>query len=172
MTKRYYYIFWLLCLAVMSRAAGIGDDYDFVVAADGSGDYSTIQAAINAVPDYRKAGPTRILVRKGIYKEKVVIAQSKEKVQLIGEDGAVITYDDYASKPNIFGENKGTSGSGSIYIFSPDDLDNDNVISIVETVPTFLRSKDMLDSIQSRMSDDNSLETSNNPSEEDNVIHF
>ena len=60
----------------------------------------------------------------------------------------------------------------NIYIFSPDDLDNDNVISIVETVPTFLRSKDMLDSIQSRMSDDNSLETSNNPSEEDNVIHF
>jgi len=60
----------------------------------------------------------------------------------------------------------------NIYIFSPDDLDNDNVISIVETVPTFLRSKDMLDSIQSRMSDDNSLEASNNPSEEDNVIHF
>ena len=61
----------------------------------------------------------------------------------------------------------------NIYIFSPDDLDNDNVISIVETVPTFLRSKDMLDSIQSRMSADNSFDTSNNnPSEEDNVIHF
>lgn len=88
MTKRYYYIFWFLCLAVMSRAAGIGGDYDFVVAADGSGDYSTIQAAINAVPDYRKASPTRILIRKGVYKEKVVIAQSKEKVQLIGENGS------------------------------------------------------------------------------------
>jgi len=122
MTKRISYILGLLCLVVVSRAAGVGGDYDFVVAADGSGDYATIQAAINAVPDYRKAGPTRILVRKGDYKEKVVIAPSKEGVQLIGEDGAVITYDDYADKQNIFGENKGTSGSGSIYIFGPDFL--------------------------------------------------
>ena len=120
MTKRISYILGLLCLVVVSRAAGVGGDYDFVVAADGSGDYATIQAAINAVPDYRKAGPTRFLIRKGVYQEKVVIAQSKEGVQLIGEDGVVITYDDYADKQNIFGENKGTSGSGSIYIFSPD----------------------------------------------------
>ena len=113
-------LFCYFCLSLTAQAEK--RNYDFVVAADGSGDYTTIQAAINAVPDYRKAGPTRILVRKGTYKEKVVIAQSKEKVQLIGEDGAVITYDDYASKPNIFGENKGTSGSGSIYIYSPDFL--------------------------------------------------
>lgn len=95
-------------------------DYNFVVAQDGSGDFTTVQAAINAVPDYRKAGPTRIYIKKGIYKEKIVIAESKQNVQLIGEDGAVLTYDDYAQKPNIFGEGKGTSGSGSIYIFGPD----------------------------------------------------
>ena len=127
MIKRQLYIICFLCLAVMAQAevpkgasTELDDDYDFVVAADRSGDYTTIQEAINAVPDYRKAGPTRILIRKGFYHEKVVIAQSKEKVQLTGEDGVVITYDDYASKPNIFGENKGTSGSGSIYIFGPD----------------------------------------------------
>lgn len=95
-------------------------DYNFVVAQDGSGDFTTVQAAINAVPDYRKAGPTRIYIKKGMYKEKIVIAESKQGVQLIGEDGAVLTYDDYAQKPNIFGEEKGTSGSGSIYIFGPD----------------------------------------------------
>jgi pectinesterase len=94
--------------------------YDFIVAEDGTGNFKTIQEAINAVPDYRKAGATRILIRKGVYKEKIVIAGSKQGVHLIGEDGAVLTYDDYASKPNIFGENKGTSGSGSIYIFGPD----------------------------------------------------
>lgn len=95
-------------------------DYNFVVAQDGSGDFTTVQAAINAVPDYRKAGPTRIYIKKGMYKEKIVIAESKQNVQLIGEDGAVLTYDDYAQKPNVFGEGKGTSGSGSIYIFGPD----------------------------------------------------
>lgn len=97
-------------------------DYNIVVAQDGSGDFTTVQAAINAVPDYRKAGPTRIYIKKGIYKEKIVIAESKQSVQLIGEDGAVLTYDDYAQKPNVFGEGKGTSGSGSIYIFGPDFL--------------------------------------------------
>lgn len=95
-------------------------DYDFVVAQKGKADFKTIQAAINAVPDYRKAGETRILIRKGTYKEKIVIPNSKYNVHLIGEDGVILTYDDYASKPNTFGENKGTSGSGSIYIFGPD----------------------------------------------------
>lgn len=91
-----------------------------MVAQDGSSYYTTVQAAVNAVPDYRKAGPTRIYIRKGVYKEKIVIATSKERVHLIGEDGVVITYDDYANTRNIFGETKGTSGSGSIYIFGPD----------------------------------------------------
>lgn len=107
----------LMMLITLSVKAA---DYNFVVAQDGSGDFTTVQAAINAVPDYRKAGPTRIYIKKGIYKEKIVIAESKQGVQLIGEDGAVLTYDDYAQKPNIFGEEKGTSGSGSIYIFGPD----------------------------------------------------
>ena len=109
----------LMMLITLSVKAA---DYNFVVAQDGSGDFTTVQAAINAVPDYRKAGPTRIYIKKGIYKEKIVIAESKQGVQLIGEDGAVLTYDDYAQKPNIFGEGKGTSGSGSIYIFGPDFL--------------------------------------------------
>lgn len=107
----------LMMLITLSVKAA---DYNFVVAQDGSGDFTTVQAAINAVPDYRKAGPTRIYIKKGMYKEKIVIAESKQGVQLIGEDGAVLTYDDYAQKPNIFGEGKGTSGSGSIYIFGPD----------------------------------------------------
>ena len=107
----------LMMLITLSVKAA---DYNFVVAQDGSGDFTTVQAAINAVPDYRKAGPTRIYIKKGIYKEKIVIAESKQGVQLIGEDGAVLTYDDYAQKPNVFGEEKGTSGSGSIYIFGPD----------------------------------------------------
>lgn len=75
--------------------------YDFVVAKDGSGDFFTIQEAIHAVPDFRKAGRTTILVRKGVYKEKVVIPESKISVSLIGEDGAILTNDDFASKRTI-----------------------------------------------------------------------
>lgn len=111
---------FIICLMTFVALPMSSKDYNIVVAQDGSGDFTTVQAAINAVPDYRKAGPTRIYIKKGMYKEKIVIAESKQGVQLIGEDGAVLTYDDYAQKPNIFGEGKGTSGSGSIYIFGPD----------------------------------------------------
>ncbi|WP_285948698.1 pectinesterase family protein [Bacteroides congonensis] len=94
--------------------------YDYVVAQDGSGDFFTVQEAINAVPDFRKNIRTTILVRKGTYKEKIIIPESKINISLIGEDGAVLTNDDFASKKNVFGENMGTSGSSSCYIYAPD----------------------------------------------------
>lgn len=94
--------------------------YDFVVAQDGSGDFFTVQEAINAVPDFRKNVRTTILIRKSVYKEKLIVPESKINISLIGQEGAVISYDDYAGKPNIFGENKGTSGSSSCYIYAPD----------------------------------------------------
>ena len=43
----------------------------------------------------------------------------------------------------------------NIHIFTMEDLDNDNVISMVETIPTFKRSKDMLENIQSKVASDN-----------------
>ena len=94
--------------------------YDFVVAKDGSGDFLTVQEAVNAVPDFRKAGRTTILVRKGVYKEKVIIPASKINISLIGESGAVLTNDDYASRLNCFGEEMSTSGSSTCYIYAPD----------------------------------------------------
>lgn len=94
--------------------------YDFVVAKDGSGDFFTIQEAINAVPDFRKESRTTIYIRKGVYKEKLIIPASKINVSLVGAEGAVISGDDYASKPNRFGENMSTSGSASCYIYAPD----------------------------------------------------
>ena len=56
--------------------------YDYVVAADGSGDFTTIQAAVDAVP----ANNTKwvaILVKKGSYNAHVAI--SKAYVALVGE---------------------------------------------------------------------------------------
>ena len=94
--------------------------YDFVVAQDGSGDFFTVQEAIDAVPDFRKNVRTTILVRKGVYKEKIVVPESKINISLIGQEGVVLSYDDYAQKKNCFGEEKGTSGSSSCYIYAPD----------------------------------------------------
>ena len=61
----------------------------------------------------------------------------------------------------------------NIYLFNLEDLDNDNIISMVETIPTFQRSKDMLDSIQSRIVAENGFTyNENTQTEEDNIIHF
>ena len=94
--------------------------YDYVVAKDGSGDFFTIQEAIDAVPDFRKNKRTTILVRAGEYDEKVVIPASKINLSLIGQEGAVITHADYAKKRNCFGDEMGTSGSATCYIYAPD----------------------------------------------------
>ncbi len=110
----------LMLLVSIVSAYATERKYDFVVAQDGSGDFTTIQEAINAVPDFRKANRTNILIKKGSYKEKLIIPECKINLTLTGEDGAVITYDDYASKPNRFGEEKSTSGSASCYIYAPD----------------------------------------------------
>ena len=116
---------FIMLTMLVTAVAAMGQErreYDFVVAQDGSGDFKTVQEAVNAVPDYRKAGETRIFIRNGVYKEKVVLAESKQAVTLVGEsvEGTILTYDDYASKPNVFGENKGTSGSSSFYVYGPD----------------------------------------------------
>ena len=90
------------------------------LAVEAIGDFFTVQEAINAVPDFRKNIRTTILIRKGTYKEKIIIPESKINVALIGEEGATLTNDDFANKKNVFGENMGTSGSSSCYIYAPD----------------------------------------------------
>lgn len=104
-------------LVLFSGKAG-AQKYDFVVAADGSGQFRTVQEAIHAVPDFRKT-PTTIFIKPGVYKEKIVLAESKAYVMLIGEDAGstILTYDDFATKKNIFGEEVGTTGSASFYAF-------------------------------------------------------
>lgn len=95
--------------------------YDFVVSKSGDGDFSTVQDAIDAVPHLRK-NRTTIYIKNGTYKEKLILPSTKVKVSFIGEslEGCIITNDDYASKPNKFGENMGTSGSSGFYIFGND----------------------------------------------------
>lgn len=111
-------------LAVREIAQQIPDlapfirEYDFVVAQDGSGDFFTVQQAVDAVPDMRRSRTT-VYIRNGVYKEKLVVARSKQYVTFIGEDNGktILTYDDYANKPNVFGEGVGTSGSASCYLY-------------------------------------------------------
>lgn len=114
-----FFVFACLHAATAQPAsATAAQSFDFTVAADGSGDFTTVQAAIDAVPALRR-NRTRILIKNGVYKEKLTLPATATNVSFIGEDvdKTILTYDDFASRPNRFGESMGTSGSASFFIF-------------------------------------------------------
>ena len=69
------------------------------VATDGSGDYKTIQEAVNAVRDLSQV-QVEIFIRKGVYHEKLVVPSWKTMISLVGEskDSTIITNSDYSGK--------------------------------------------------------------------------
>ncbi|MEO8112639.1 MAG: pectinesterase family protein [Ginsengibacter sp.] len=73
--------------------------YDYVVAKDGSGNFTTIQSAIEACKSFPYQR-IKIFIKNGVYHEKVFIPSWNTKISLIGEnkDSTIITYDDYFSK--------------------------------------------------------------------------
>lgn len=71
--------------------------YDAVVAQDGSGDYLTLQAAIDNAPEGRGT-PYLIFVKNGRYKEHIDIPALKTFLHIIGQDrDKTVIYDDRLS---------------------------------------------------------------------------
>ncbi|MBQ9672269.1 MAG: pectin esterase [Prevotella sp.] len=89
----------LLCCSHFVHAASKYDNPDtIVVARDGTGEFRTVTQAIEvcrAFMDYHKV----IYVKKGTYKEKVIMPQWLQNVEICGEDcdETIITYDDHAN---------------------------------------------------------------------------
>ncbi|MGI4869569.1 MAG: pectinesterase family protein [Janthinobacterium lividum] len=67
------------------------------VAADGSGDYRTIQEAVMAVRDFMQV-PATIFVKNGTYHEKLLVPPQKTNLTLLGEsvEGTIISFGDYS----------------------------------------------------------------------------
>lgn len=110
----------------------------FTVAQDGSGQFRTIQEAVNAVRDLSQQRVT-IHIKSGVYHEKLVIPSWKTMISLVGEseDSVVIVNDDYSGKPNpcgkdAFGKEKFTTYTSYTVLvegndFSAEDLTIENV---------------------------------------------
>lgn len=78
------------------------DKYYIVVNQDGSGDYQSIQEAINNVKAFPYERIT-ITIKNGIYKEKIKVHEWNKNISLVGEskEKTIITYDDYFNKMNL-----------------------------------------------------------------------
>ncbi|MCU7547965.1 pectinesterase family protein [Chitinophagaceae bacterium LB-8] len=93
---------------------------DAVVALDGSGQYTSIQAAINAAPTGRTT-PYIIYITNGKYVEKVNIPSNKPFIHFIGESAAntIISWDSYSGKVEN-GVTIGTSTSATLTVNASD----------------------------------------------------
>ncbi len=78
-----------------------------VVAANGSGQFSNIQSAVDSIPE-KNLQEVQIHIKKGVYREKVFI--DKPFVSLIGENSekTIIEYGDYAKMKSPDNEDIGT----------------------------------------------------------------
>ena len=111
-------IFPILLLSLLSFKAA---DKTIVVSKNGKGSFTTVQQAIDAVEN-NSSIKTKILIKPGVYKEKIIIPETKGPIVLEGENpqNTIITYDDFASKKNAEGKDIGTTGSSTIFIYSND----------------------------------------------------
>ena len=73
--------------------------YIFTVAKDGTGDYTFIQDAIDAMRAYPLAAIT-LFIKNGIYNEKIDVPANNTDVTFIGEnvDSTIIVFNDYSGK--------------------------------------------------------------------------
>lgn len=111
----------LVCILSFLTASVSAQTYNLTVAQDGSGNYSTVQAAINAAPA-NSATPYLIFVKNGKYREKVTIPSNKPNIQLIGESVAkvVITWDDYSNRMVTCNTVTGTQNSATFTVNAND----------------------------------------------------
>ena len=96
MRQLLFLIFSLLCSHVGAKSYDNPDT--LVVARDGTGEFRNISEAIEvcrAFMEYHKV----LYIKKGTYKEKLIIPQSLTNIELCGEDRdqTIITWDDHAN---------------------------------------------------------------------------
>ena len=106
--RKFIISIWLLCMSLNARTAdGV---FHSVVAADGSGNYTTVQAAIDDVPDHH-LNQYIIYIKAGTYKEHVFVPRDKGHLSLIGEgsDRVIITDDKKSGGPDAIPVDKGAT---------------------------------------------------------------
>ncbi len=90
-----------------------------MVSQDGKADFSTVQAAINAVPK-KNEEPVTIIITKGIYKEKIFIDSLQRFITLagVGMGQTVLTWDDHTGKVAPSGDTINTRTSWSFKVMA------------------------------------------------------
>ncbi len=118
-------LFVLITGRVLSQ--GVVYPKELTVAQDGSGNYKTIQEAVNSVRDFGQR--VTIHIKAGTYHEKLVIPAYKTQISLIGDtkENTIITNDDYSGKAvpggkDMYGKDKMTTFTSYTVLVQGDDF--------------------------------------------------
>ncbi len=133
LSVQHLYLFFILLSAIHSNAQPQQYPSSFTVAQDGSGNFKTIQEAVNAVRDLSQQ-QVKIFIKKGIYHEKLVIPSWKTKISLIGEnrENTIITSNDYSGKDypggkDAYGKDKFSTYTSYTVLVQGDDFTAENL---------------------------------------------
>jgi pectinesterase len=110
--KKTFSLFFVLLIGLL-----VFSQRKIIVAKDGTGNFKTVQEALNTVPLNNK-NPLTIFIKNGIYKEKLHLDSSKNFVTIVGEDKfkTILTYDDHPGKTDAHGDSINTRSSYSFII--------------------------------------------------------
>ena len=92
---------------------------DIIVAADGSGKFTSLQEAISTAPmQTDPKTPWVILVKTGTYKEHIYVQRERGNIRVVGEDAekTIVTYDLNANLPGPDGKPIGTFRTPTVQI--------------------------------------------------------
>jgi len=92
-------IMQFVLFATFLLRAQTAEQQTIVVDRAGTGHFRTVQQAIDSVRAFNPAGKVRIFIKKGFYKEKIVIPTQTCNLIIVGEDRdkTIINYDDHAN---------------------------------------------------------------------------
>jgi pectinesterase len=109
-------------------AAGPDPQINIVVAADGSGQFKSVQDAIMSVPSGSGSRPVVIHIKPGVYKELIYIQHEKRFFHLVGENAGktILTFDLHANMIGPGGNPIGTFRTPSTVI-DADDFTAENL---------------------------------------------
>lgn len=125
MTIRFLLASSLLAAALFSAAQERpAPTPDAVVAADGSGQYRSLQEAISSAPMRTGKGDPRfvIFVKKGVYRERVYVQRERGNMLILGEEAAttIVTYDLHANIAGPDGKPIGTFRTPTVQVDGDD----------------------------------------------------
>jgi pectinesterase len=110
---------WLLLALSLPGVLG-ARAADVIVAADGSGDYKSLQEAISAAPMRTDPAAPHWIIRlkAGTYRERIYVQRERGNIHVIGDDreATVVSYDLHANVPGPDGKPIGTFRTPTVQV--------------------------------------------------------